>query len=204
VIENDQNVQPEDRNSKNDENIVLKLERIVDNLELQNIELIKRLEIIEGTNNKPFVHRISYELWLFINPLVLATIPAVFTFIIELIIANWSIANDRWSIETLTKSTSWTIPIAVGFVSLIVNFGNNIYKTVQENLDMNLVQVLDAKRKADEAIRNLEIKAEFAKRDADNKAAEAKRDAEFKEMFANLAAQSNRLIVVETKQTIKN
>jgi hypothetical protein len=116
----------------------------------------------------------------------------------------------NWTSDSLTKTTNWTIPIIVAIVGLVISIGNKLYLLIQENGDMNLVKMLEAKINgqtqridAENSKRDAEYKEQQAKRDAELKEQNEKRDAEFREALEAIRVLSTRQSILETKQDIK-
>jgi hypothetical protein len=166
--------------------------------------LIRRVQVLEAKNTESVSHRMSYLTWCLANPGFLVVAPLLFAIFLEIAINNWS--NTLWTLESLTKSVNWTIPILVSSLGLITAFGNKLYLIIQERGDMNLLAELradinglrreiEAKNKKADAERE---KAE-AKRDAEREKAEAKRDAEMASLIKELAAVKLQTARLETK-----
>jgi hypothetical protein len=152
-------------------------------------ELSITVKTLEAKEEDSVSHRMSYLTWNLANPAALIFIPTIITVVSELFINNWDSHYREWSIQSLTKSTSWSIPIVVALVGFVIAFGNKLYQLIQERGDMNIEKVLDVKlkglnrkiereRKADQAKRD----ADQAKRDADQAKRDEKIEALFKEM----------------------
>jgi hypothetical protein len=145
-------------------------------LESQIADLIIRVSILEAQRDKSVLQRLSYLTWAIANPLTLVFLPTIFSIAVELCINNWGSTYTEWSLDSLTKSANWTIPILVSIVGLITGFGNKLYLLVQEKGDMSLLAELDARING--------LNARIDRERAAEKEAEAKRDAEFKTLLA--------------------
>ena len=193
----------------------------------QKIERISELEIevanLKNENDKSYKHRMSYLTWNLVNPISVIFIPIAVSIFVELWLNNFGKPVYAWEVESLTRSTNWTIPIVVATIAIYITNSNKLYKLIQESGDMSLFTRLRSEYngigiRLDREIekREADNKAYEAKREADNKAYEAKRDAamekrdaamekrdmerqkEHEALMKSIADISNRVIRVET------
>jgi hypothetical protein len=157
-------------------------------LEIFVNDISARVLILEEASKKPILYRMRYLTWCLANPISLVFIPFFGTVLVEILIFNVDNTYTEWTLNSLTKSVNWTIPIIVAVLGFLVSFGNKLYELIQERGDMDIIGVLDAKinglnRRFEIENRRREdaYKAEQEKKEAAYKAEQEKRDLELKE-----------------------
>jgi hypothetical protein len=114
-------------------------------LEIFVNDISARVLILEEASKKPILYRMRYLTWCLANPISLVFIPFFGTVLVEILIFNVDNTYTEWTLNSLTKSVNWTIPIIVAVLGFLVSFGNKLYELIQERGDMDIIGVLDAK-----------------------------------------------------------